>query len=218
VSTQVVEAGIDLDFPLVVRAFGPLDSVIQAAGRCNREGRLAEGRVVVVEPAEGKLPPGAYRTAAGVTAAVIGDQPVDPNDPAVARRYYEHLFRVVEPVTDAKEVQPERRNLNFPETAKRFRMIDDDTEAVVITTYGTAEEQARVRALVEELRTRQGNPRETLRALQPFIVNLRRRAADTVRHFIVPIVDGVGEWIRPDGYDKRRGLVLDDVRADELVL
>jgi CRISPR-associated endonuclease/helicase Cas3 len=218
VSTQVVEAGIDLDFPLVVRAFGPLDSVIQAAGRCNREGRLVEGRVVVVEPAEGKLPPGAYRTAAGVTAAIVGDEPVDANDPALARRYYEHLFQIVEPATDGKGVQETRRVHDFPETAKRFRMIDDDTEAVVITTYGTPEERARVRALIADLRERRGNPRETLRQLQPFIVNLRRRAADQVRHFIVPLTDGVGEWIRVDGYDPVRGLIVEEARADELVL
>jgi hypothetical protein len=50
------------------------------------------------------------------------------------------------------------------------------------------------------------------------MVNLRRHAADRVRHFIVPILDGIGEWIRPDGYDPVRGLVVDEVRADELVL
>ena len=56
VSTSLIEAGVDIDFPEVWRAAAGLDSIAQAAGRCNREGRLVLGRAVVFEPAEAQPP------------------------------------------------------------------------------------------------------------------------------------------------------------------
>jgi CRISPR-associated endonuclease/helicase Cas3 len=130
IATQVVEAGVDLDFPLVLRAIGPLDRIVQAAGRCNREGRLASGRVVVFWPAEGKVPPGAYRTGTDTAISLLSRPQVDLHDPTLYRTYFELLYQAVE--TDVKGIQNLRQALDYPEVAQRFRLIEDDTAAVVV--------------------------------------------------------------------------------------
>lgn len=93
ISTQVIEAGVDVDFPVVLRAMGPLDSIVQAAGRCNRNGRLAElGRVIVFQPEEGKLPPGSYRTGTDISHNFMQVAEFDFHDPAMYRRYFEDFY------------------------------------------------------------------------------------------------------------------------------
>jgi CRISPR-associated endonuclease/helicase Cas3 len=94
ISTQVVEAGVDLDFPVVFRAMAGLDSIIQAAGRCNREGRLLLGEVIVFET-EVK-PPSGIQDAVGVASQVLafdGTEPTpDPLDLDTMTRYFQLLY------------------------------------------------------------------------------------------------------------------------------
>ena len=70
ISTQLIEAGVDIDFPIVFRSAAGIDSIAQAAGRCNREGKISEGgRVFVFSPEDG-LPPGYFRQAAQTASRV----------------------------------------------------------------------------------------------------------------------------------------------------
>lgn len=217
VATQVVEAGVDLDFPLVLRALGPLDSVIQAAGRSNREGKLDTGRVVVLEPAEGGLPRGAYQRATQTTRTLLNAGPLDLDDPNSIRAYFERLYQLED--TDRDNIQKKREELDYPEVAHRFRMIDDHTVEVVITTYGAEEERQRVRALIAKLRAGAPPTRRLLRQLHPYTVSLwHGQALEHQQQGFVSteeVAPGLWEWL--GRYDQVRGLRASDVEADQLV-
>ncbi len=130
ISTQVIEAGVDVDFPIAFRAMGPLDRIVQTAGRCNREGRLAQGKVVIFSPAEGSAPRGVYATAIARAQMALADDSIDLHEPDTFLNYFRDVYRDVE--TDRHGVQALRRRFDFPEVALRFRMIDDDTISVLV--------------------------------------------------------------------------------------
>ncbi len=217
VSTQVVEAGVDLDFPFVLRAIGPLDRIVQAAGRCNREGRLATGQVVVFDPVEGKLPSGEYRSATQISRNQLVQPGFDFNKPELYMEYFRSLYQVVE--TDKDGIQELRKTLNYPDVAQRFRMIDDETSAVVVRYRGldgTNDEVDRLLSYVHHQDSKL--PRWLLRQLQPYLVNVRTRLIDGYLRegLLNEITSSLWEWL--GRYDLVRGLTVANRDPEELVV
>jgi CRISPR-associated endonuclease/helicase Cas3 len=135
VSTQCIEAGVDVDFPVVWRALGPYDAIVQAAGRCNRNGRLKpeEAQVHVFRTEDDKLPPGVYQTATNQTELLRKMAAADPHDPASFETYFRLLYQLSVP--DECEIQREREQLHFEKVSDLFRFIDTFTAPVIIPRW-----------------------------------------------------------------------------------
>lgn len=220
VSTQVVEAGVDIDFPFVLRAAGPLDSIAQAAGRCNRNGRMPEGgRVVVFEPADpAKLPPGYGQPTEEGRRALAEDGPdARPDDPAVQRRYFEGLIGLTD--TDGEGVQPLRERFDFPGVDRRFRMIEP-TVPVVVRYGGEGLVDGLIARARESARSGRGGF-DALRALQPYVVPFYASQA-RARGALLSEIGGTGayEWLGSyDGGISGRGVKMEDrLSIDDFVV
>jgi CRISPR-associated endonuclease/helicase Cas3 len=172
VSTQLVEAGVDLDFPVVFRALAGLDSLAQAAGRCNREGKQERGQVVVFVPPR-PAPPGHLRRAADTTTSLLVGTTEQPLRPDLFRRYFEYFY-VRAPSLDKHKItellKPEGQGddqlkVQFRTAAQCFQLIDESGYRSVLVRYGESP------ALIGLLR-KEGPERWLMRKLQRYTVSL----------------------------------------------
>lgn len=170
ISTQCVEAGVDLDFPNVFRAMGPLEAIAQAAGRCNREGKLSKGNVKVFMPiAEGReYPTDDYRRAAIELQMMIkeyGD--IDIYDPAMIREYYQRYFALTG--QKMSELDEAVRRYDFVETANRYKWIKR-IGAEILVPFRPKDEE--IKALTDEAREK-GINASWIRQARPYAVNIQ---------------------------------------------
>jgi CRISPR-associated endonuclease/helicase Cas3 len=207
VSTQLIEAGVDVDFPLVYRCLGGLDSLAQAAGRCNREGGLLPnlGEMVIFR-AETQPPTGIPRHGLCVVEEMLRELggAIDLDDPSMHELYFRKLYFRCE--KDPAGIQTLRQGLCFAGVAQKFRLIEEATEPIVVP-FGKAEER------LDALR-REGSGRLQRRALQPYVVNLRRRTVSELLKAgaIEAVADGVNALTPAFHYlyHPRFGLIAND--------
>jgi CRISPR-associated endonuclease/helicase Cas3 len=205
VATQLVEAGVDLDFRVVYRAMAGFDSLAQAAGRCKLDGL----GTMFVFLAETKPPQGILETAFQEASSMVMQNDRDLFDPDVQRRFFRRLYGLKD--LDKKGLQPDRAALKFEAVASSYRLIDNDWSESLVIPYGESIEIARRLDLPGPLR-------DTLRKLHAFSVSVTKRdlgawinSGLVKRH---PATSDYGLAVlaaNSDAYDARFGLIPDRV-------
>lgn len=227
VSTQLIEAGVDVDFPVVFRALAPAESLQQAAGRANREGRLPGlGRVVVFDASDVSVP-AFYRAGVAKTLSLFGPGR-DPDDPVLLAEYYRRLYTGLnlDEAERGATIQANRAELDFRAVAwgperdgagsprdagLAFRVIDEDPITVIVRGY---DPDGVVGDLLDQARA---GDREALRELRGYMVPLPRAVASAshVKALFAPVIagqDDLWEWQGP--YDSHVGLDVEAIGED----
>lgn len=220
ISTQLIEAGVDIDFPVVYRAMAGLDSIAQAAGRCNREGKLQKGNVYIFKPQDVKLSGHLLHTAQeaiGVIRNSDGEILTLDN----IEEYFKNLFwikgedqldkcRIIEDLTAGFG----KLNYPFKSIDEKFKIIDNNTMPVVIPYNEDA------RSLIDSIQY-EPFPRTLMRKLQKYTVQLYSYqwqklfdcGAFEVKEDLFPVL------IREDLYSDDLGLNIDcpDLKPEDLM-
>lgn len=215
VSTQLVEAGVDLDFPVVYRALGGLDSLAQAAGRCNREGKLTgKGAFYIFIPPT-RPPNGTPAKARDITLSMYkANSSLDPLRPDIFQDYFRQLYFTQE--LDSKGIQSDRAAFKFKAVSEKFNMIEDDGSIPVVVPFGNSSKRLQnIRHL--------GISRNRLRAIQPFIVNLYPQQIKILKEAsALETVEDTLQILLPTHaylYERNFGLVIEgSLAADPRVL
>lgn len=214
ISTQLIEAGVDVDFPVAYRALGPLDSIIQTAGRCNREGQLSEpGTVTVFTPPSGGMPRGAYRIAAQETEAFLAEfRDIPLHQPETYQRYFTRLYKTLGPDFPAADLAYQAsEDFDFPAAAKACQLIGDETRTVLVQ-YGRGND------LIESIRQQQHLTADLARQCQRFTVNLYESEFQQALRtgVITPLLEDESIFFWSSSYHNQLGAC--NYEAEQLVL
>jgi len=237
VSTQVVEAGVDIDFPIVYRAMAGLDSIVQSAGRCNREGKLPIGDVFTFDPdpieySKRSIPPSIRQAIQAANEVLCRDDaettaadapPSDPLDLATIEHYFRQLYWTKggpEPKWDGWPGSDGRRSgitemlgqLKLRSAADAYSIIDDGATTSIVVPY-TAEGTELCQTLLESHSSVGFVPKALVRASQRYTVSIRPYVLERLLQRNACIQLEGGPWVlvgKPGMYDLDIGLTDSD--------
>lgn len=211
ISTQVMEAGIDVDFPVGFRSLAGLDSIIQAAGRVNREGKNPSGEMFIFEANTPfiKKTPTFVQQGANVAANILRNHSADPVSVEAINAYFKLLNNLQDPkrAFDVKEILSHFRddlNFDFKTASEKFSLIENNTVAVVIPY------NAEAKKLLEQARYHPF-PYKFARQLQMYTVNIYENEFEKLQSKgVVELYNETYQVLThiQDYYNEQTGLVI----------
>ena len=170
ISTSLVEAGVDLDFYTVYRQLSGIDSIIQAAGRCNREGKrtIEESKVVIFQFEDAEKVPG-QRQQMDVSKALLANE-CKIEDMQTVTRYFEMLYHMRGESLDKKKICEEFNGgwHHFATVEREFKLIDENTVTVFVNQEEDAQE------VIQDLKNK-GFTKSGMRRAVQYCVNLYKQ-------------------------------------------
>ena len=202
VSTSLIEAGVDLDFHCVFRELSGLDSILQAGGRCNREGKRNDSKVYVFSLEEKKS--ALSNEKANITKGVLSEYK-DISGGECIRSYYDRLFFMNRTKVESKAMSKYSTDISsvkFKTYADKFNIIDDSTIAVVVERDDISKE------LINSIQfTGFGNHRK----LQKYAFSVYRYEFDELlkQHVVDDYGSGIWCLTNKEYYDENIGVIFE---------
>lgn len=199
VSTSLIEAGVDLDFETVFREISGLDSILQAAGRCNREGKRSYGNVFVFD-----LPGNSSDHKNTLTNKLL-EKYEDIQSTECIAEYYEEYYASVTRQEDFEgntihSITNDLDNILFEKYAMKFAYIDSNTCSVIIP------EDEKSRALIEAIETESAY---NLRELQPYTCQISEKERDRLlNENVITLKEGIYYLVDDSRYCKETGIMV----------
>jgi len=209
-STQLIEAGVDFDFPNVFREVAPLEAVIQSAGRCNREGKLPDGNVVLFQLEDSKWPDKTYETSANHTKSLLQEDISRIYHYDFFQKYYSQIIDLfIE--ADKNNIIEARKQFNFQTVNDSYHLISEPSKSIFAYNYSDES-----RSLLHSIEDKEVLSRDDYRRMQQFTVQVYRSFLWQNQEQCKMMPQGFMVWY--GNYDLKTGISVKPIDADKLII
>lgn len=210
-STQLIEAGVDFDFPCVFREIAPLESIVQSAGRCNREGNMPEkGDVFIFQLKDSNMPDKTYKACAEHTKILIQTDINKLYEHNFFKEYYSQILNLFID-SDKNKILKAQENFDFKTVSQSYRVIDNKTENLFIYNYNEESRQ-----FLHSIEYKKFLLRDDYRKMQVFTVQVYQDFLIKNNSSITKMPQGFLVWY--GDYDSGTGISVEAIEADKLIL